>query len=227
MAMDSYVHVYNRGAKRMPIFRQENDLLRLVYNLFYLNNQERAPEQWSRDLLRRNALQKLEWPEEWGSRNPLVSILAFSIMSNHFHLFLKPLVEGGVSQFVQRVCMSYSKYINEKYDESGSLFQGPFKSRLITEDFQFQYLAAYIMVKNPFELYPGGLETAIRRFDDAFLYSSSSPLNSLGEYMGTRENSIVTKDLLGDLFTTTNSFKEFAHECMLYKLDQLESVSRV
>ena len=181
------------------------------------------PENWKRELEMSGDSANFQWPDAWGEREPIVSILAFSIMNNHLHLIIKEIVEGGTSKFMHRVSMGYSKFINEKYEESGSLFQGPFKARLIEEDTDFRNLAVYVMVKNPFELYPGGLQRAIENFDDAYERMAKDPLNSLGEYSNVRPSPIITKDLLGELFETPESFKEFARESMLYRLDQLTS----
>lgn len=221
--VDSYVHIYNRGAKKLPIYRQKNDLKRLLVNLFYLNHSDRMPENWRRELEMTEDPTRFKWLDTWEERDPIVSILAFSIMPNHLHLIVKEIVEGGTSRFMHRVSMAYSKFINEKYDESGSLFQGTFKSRLVDEDIDFHNLAVYVMVKNPFELYPGGLRRAIENFDDAYDRAAKDPFNSLGAYAGNRDLPIITKDLLGELFETADSFKEFARETMLYKLDQLTS----
>lgn len=221
--IDSYVHVYTRGVKKLPIFRQRGDLQRLLFNLYYFNHDERMPDNWKRELEISGNSDHFGWPEAWGEREPIVSVLAFSIMSNHLHLIIKEIVEGGTSRFMHRVSMAYSKFINEKYGESGSLFQRPFKSRLVEEDADFRNLAVYVMVKNPFELYPGGLRRAIENFDDAYERMSNDSFNSLGAYAGTRVSPIITKDLLGELFETPESFKEFARETMLYRLDQLTS----
>ena len=78
------------------------------------------------------------------------------------------------------------------------------------------------MVENPFELYPGGLQQAVEHFDDAYEHAAKDPLNSLGAYAGTRSLPIITRDLLGELFDTADSFKEFARESMLHRLDQLK-----
>ena len=181
------------------------------------------PDNWKRELEISGDPAHFQWPEAWGERSPIISILAFSIMPNHLHLMVKEVIEGGMSKFMHRVSMGYSKFINEKYEESGSLFQGPFKSRLIEEDIDFRNLAVYVMVKNPFELYPGGLRQAIEHFDDAYERLADDPLSSLGAYAGTHVSPIITKDLLGELFETPESFKEFARETMLYRLDQLTS----
>ncbi len=223
LGIDSYVHVYNRGVKKMPIYRRKEDLRRLLFNLYYFNHTERMPDNWKREPGVSKDPAHFQWPEAWGEREPVVSILAFSIMPNHLHLMIKEIIEGGTSKFMHRVSMAYSKFINEKYEESGSLFQGAFKSRLVEEDTDFRNLAVYVMVKNPFELYPGGLQRAIENFDDAYERMAKDSLNSLGEYSGIRPSPIITKDLLGELFETPESFKKFARETMLYGLDQLES----
>jgi len=222
-SVDSYLHVYNRGAKKLPIYREINDLHQLLLNLYYFNHADRMPDNWRRELKKFGNPQHFQWPDAWGERNPIVSILAFSIMPNHLHLIIKEIIEGGTSKFMHRVSMAYSKFINEKYDESGSLFQGTFKSRTIEEDSDFRNLAMYVMVKNPFELYPGGLQRAIENFDDAYGEVANNPLSSLGTYAGEYNSPIITKDLIGELFDTPESFREFAQETMLYRLDQLTS----
>lgn len=223
IGVDSYIHVYTRGVRKMPIYRQKNDLQRLLFNFYYFNHADRMPENWKRELDLSDNSNNFEWPDIWEEREPIVSILAFSIMSNHLHLMIKEIVEGGTSKFMHRVSMAYSKFINEKYEESGSLFQGAFKSRLVEEDTDFRNLAVYVMVKNPFELYPGGLRRAIENFDDAYERAVNDPFNSLGTYAGAQASPIITKDLLGELFETPESFKEFARETMLCRLDQLTS----
>ncbi len=222
--VDSYVHAYTRGVKKLPIFRQKSDLQRLLFNLYYFNHADRMPENWRREIKISKNTTNFQWPSDiFGERQPIVSILAFSIMPNHFHLIIKEIVEGGTSRFMHRASMAYSKFINEKYEENGSLFQRPFKSRLIEEDVDFRNLAVYVMVKNPFELYPGGLKRAIQNFDDAYERMANDPLSSLGAYAGHHVSPIITKDLLGELFDTPESFKEFARETMLRRLDQLTS----
>jgi len=220
--VDSYVHVYIRGVKKLPIFRQREDLQRLLLNLFCFNHTDRMPDNWKREIEVLGSSLNPKWPDAWGERQPIVSILAFNIKDNHFHLMFKEIVEGGISKFMHRVSMSYAKFINEKYGEKGSLFQRPFGSRAVEEDIDFRNLAVYIMVKNSFELYSGGLQNAIENFDDAYEQATRNPLNSLGVYAGTRESPVITKDLLGELFETPDSFKEFARETMLHRLDQLE-----
>lgn len=223
IGIDSYVHVFNRGVKKLPIYRQKEDFKRLLSNLYYFNHANRMPDNWRREVDISNGMEDFQWPDTWEERQPIVSVLAFSLMPNHFHLMMKEVVEGGISKFIHRANMSYSKFINEKYGESGSLFQGGFKSRTVEKDTDLRNLAVYVMVKNPFELYPGGLQRAIKNFDDAYEKVTQDPLHSLGTYAGTSISPIITKDLLVELFETPDSFKEFARETMFYRLEQLTS----
>jgi putative transposase len=224
IAEGSYIHVLNRGVKKMPIYRQKSDLWRLLFNLFYLNSQN-VPANWNRVLDKENQLGSFIWPKEWGKREPIVSLLAYVIMPNHFHLILKERQNGGVSKFMHKITMSYSKYVNAKYKESGTLFQGRFKSLSVDEDNYMRYLAVYIMVKNPFELFPqGGLEGAIKNFDKAWDWAIDYPFCSLADYVGKRERSVILdKDILGEVFDDPESFKSFSKDCILgRKLDSLD-----
>src|SRR3989344_1647306 len=159
ITVDSFVHVINRGVKQMPIYRQKSDLWRMLFGLFYTNTIGMS-KNWMKEIEKEGINPKtLLWPEKFGERQPLVSIVAFTIMPNHFHLLLKEISEGGISKFMHKFSMGYSKFINAKYKESGSLFQGRFHARIIENDAYFQRVAVYIMVKNTFELYPkGGLK---------------------------------------------------------------------
>lgn len=217
---DVYVHVLNRGVKKTPIYRQKSDLWRLLFNLFYLNS-EKIPENWSRELDKEHKLQEFLWPKEWGEKTPLVSILASTLMPTHFHLILKAKVEDGIARFMHKFSMGYSKFVNAKYKETGSLFQGPFKAVVVNDDDQLRYLAVYVMVKNSFELYPnGGLTEAIKDFENAWKWAIEYPFTSLGDYAGKRTLPYLDKDLLGEIFSSPRDFKDFARDCILgRKLD--------
>ena len=211
---ETITHILNRGAKKLPIFRQRSDLWRMMYSLFFLNAKN-VPENWCREAEKIGALNNFIWQKEWGERKPLVSILAFTIMPNHFHLILKPKIEGGVQQFMHKFTMSYSKFINSKYAESGSLFQGRFKSVIVDTDEFLRYLACYVMVKNSFELFHGGLPAAINNFDDAWKEAKNYPFSSLADYAGLRNCPILDKNILGEIFPDSDSFMECSKDFIL------------
>ena len=72
------------------------------------------------------------------------------------------------------------------------------------------------MVKNPFELYPGGYTAALQNFDQAWDWAVNEyPFSSLADYVTARRSPIVDRELLGELFATPEGFKNNAHEFLL------------
>jgi putative transposase len=72
-------------------------------------------------------------------------------MPNHFHILLRQKREGGISLFLKKLGGGYTMYVNEKYERSGHVFQGKYKSKPIKSDAYFLHLSRYIHL-NPTEL---------------------------------------------------------------------------
>lgn len=213
-----FYHVYNRGNRKREIVRDAKDRWHFLQLLYYCNNEDCFPNSFReiKGLFKLSLNKPFQWPKSWPSRKPIVKILAFSLMENHFHLLLKEIKEGGISAFMQRFGTGMTKYFNEKYQETGRLFQGPYKAKLVDEDLYLRYLSVYIQVKNPFELYPGGgIKRAMKEFDKAYEFAADYAYCSLGDYAGKRNSPIIDKDILADLFPTPREYKKFARECIL------------
>jgi hypothetical protein len=69
---------------------------------------------------------------------------------------------------------------NNKYNERGTLFQGGYKGKTINDNSHFLYLPFYILVKNVFEVYPGGLTEASKNFDKAWEWAKNYQFSSFG-----------------------------------------------
>lgn len=210
-------HVYNRGSRKMPIVYDEADKWRFLKTLRYLND-EYAPTNIFHRLeleIKSGKCRNFERPKDWSPPRPLVKILFYCLMPNHFHLLLKQITEGGISKFMGRLSDSFTKYVNTKHNTSGRLFQSSYQSKLIKNEKTLQYIDAYIQVFNPFELYPGGLEKAVKEFDKAFDFVLEYPFCSLGESFGRRKLSIIDRDILGET-SDLQEYKEFVREAIVY-----------
>ncbi len=206
----SYVHVVKRGQRKQPITKDIQDQWRFLKILRHFNDQFSSPN-WYGDLNPKEPFKRIS---QWSPQRPLVEILAFCLMPNHFHLLLREIREGGISKFMQKIGTGMSNYYNMKYEEVGSLFQGAFKSRTINEDIYLRYVAVYIMVKNPLELYPGGLSKAIEDFDSAYDWAVNYEFASLKDFIGKRHYSIISPGILKNLFKDEAEFKAFAKDCL-------------
>lgn len=140
-----YYHVYNRGVDKQVIFKEISDYQRFI-NLLYIANSTKSFK--FEDLSKKrnyNEIFKIEKGES------LVSIGAWCLMNNHFHILIREESEGGVSKFMKKLCTGYSMYFNKKYQRPGALFQGRFQAKHISDDLYFQKLFSYIHC-NPLEI---------------------------------------------------------------------------
>jgi len=209
-SVGSVIHVVKRGARGMEIVRDDSDRWRFVRTLYLLNDQYQDTD-WTRSKFQKSIFER---PDHWPERRPLVSILAWTLMSNHFHLLLYEAQEGGTSKFMQRLCGSMTTHFNEKYNEQGSIFQGAYRSRTVDTDVYLRYVLAYILVKNVFELFPGGLSEAVKTFDIAWEWADTYPFSSFPTIAHGAESPIIDLDLLTELGLRTNEFKRTAHDML-------------
>jgi REP element-mobilizing transposase RayT len=107
-------HVYNRGNRKSEIFLDTKD--------------------YQRFLKRMN-----EYRKQFD-----ISILCYCLMPNHFHFLLKSNTHIGISNFMLRLCTSYAKYFNIKYNLVGRLFQERFRAKIVDTDEYLLHLSRYI-----------------------------------------------------------------------------------
>jgi len=138
---DFYYHIYNRAVKeKSRIFEGARDYQRFVSLLEYYKLERRIP--YSQFI----NLSLSHRPNLEGSREERAIIVAFAIMPNHFHLLVKPDKNnpGKLSRFVSDLINGYTRYFNLKYERSGVLFQGKFKSKEIRDEESVLQLSRYI-----------------------------------------------------------------------------------
>lgn len=90
-------------------------------------------------------------------------IYAYCLMSNHVHLLIKP-GEKDLASIFRRICPSFVRWYNAKYQRVGSLFQSPYWSKPVNDEVYFLTVLRYIH-QNPVK---AGI------CSDPFLYEYSS-----------------------------------------------------
>ena len=61
-------------------------------------------------------------------------IHAYVLMTNHVHILATPMDEYSVSEMMQSLGSRYVRYMNKKYNRTGTLWEGRFKSSLVDSD---------------------------------------------------------------------------------------------
>ena len=74
-------------------------------------------------------------------------IHAYCLMINHVHLLINP-AEFPIGKIMSRILVSFSMYLNSKYDRSGHLFQNRFFSEPVDGERYFFTVMRYI-IRNP------------------------------------------------------------------------------
>ena len=98
---DVALHVVQRGHDRRDCFLHDTDYLVYLANL--------------RDLLPRTGC----------------ALHAYCLMTNHVHLLLTPAHEEGCARLMRNLGQRYVQYFNRRYERSGTLWEGRFRSCLV------------------------------------------------------------------------------------------------
>lgn len=134
---DNFYHIYNRGVDKRIVFQNDGDMLRFVHTLYVLNNFREMPSSFNIFTLEpKKLLISLE--------RPYVEVVAGCLIPNHYHLLLSPLQQGGISNLLQKIGTSYTKYFNIKYKRTGRLFESTFKAKHVMHQEYASYLTEYI-----------------------------------------------------------------------------------
>jgi putative transposase len=196
-------HVYNRGVDKRDIFLDEKDYLRFIHDLYDFNdsNPVRNVHYFFNHRTNNIEARKLLGDHQ---RDPLVEILVFTLMPNHFHLMLRQLTEKGIVKFMQKLGTGYTMYFNKKYTRVGSLFQGRFKASHIAGEDHFLHLPHYIHT-NPLSLNNANVSPI------AFL--TKYRWSSFPDYAG-RMNfpSVTERNFLLDIFGGEDKYKQYTAE---------------
>ena len=183
-------HVYNRGAHKSKIFNNTDDYDRF-FLLLYLANDSSSLN--FRELaLRYKGRSFVEMFKSESVTKELVDVLAFSLMPNHFHVVLREKSENGIVRYMRKVATAYSMYFNAKYQHSGVLFQGRFKSQHIDSESYFRWIFSYVHL-NPVELVvPSWEEKGIREPSTLRKFMRDYKYSSYFDYsVGTRPESVI------------------------------------
>ena len=203
LVLGEYYHIYNRGNSKQKIFHDNEDHARFI-SLLYVSN---SSENFNLYDLNRNTNFNVYEIER---SNSLVAIGSYCLMPNHFHILLTEKNERGISKFMQKLSTAYSMYYNKKYERTGGLFEGKFKSQHIDTDRHLKYLFSYIHL-NPIKLIQRNWkEKGIRNKKEAIDYLNKYPYSSYLDFIGENraQNKILNMEAFPKYFPNKTSFIE-------------------
>lgn len=216
-----FYHLYNRGNSKQNIFLDDQDRSRFV-KMLYLSNSKKHIN-FREDIVRR----KIDvW--EFDRGKPIVSIGAWALMRNHFHLLVTIPTQTSdigkknqinmISMFMKKICTSYSKYFNTKHKRTGGLFETNFKSSYIDTDPYAKYIFSYIHL-NPIKLIDSKWkENGIKDIPRAKKFLESYEWSSYQDYCGKKreQNKILSKKDFPEYFDNPKVFENEIFDWLLF-----------
>lgn len=177
-------HIINRGVEKRKIFLNEEDYLRFAHNFKDFNSVEPVTGPYHD----RRAYLAMRKPGK-----PLVNILCWCLMPNHYHILVQEEVSGGASIFSKKISSGYTQYFNLKNKRSGILFQGRSKIILAQQDAHFYHLPYYILA-NPIKLIePKWQDDGIKNKDKVVKFLENYRWSSYSEFVKKNNSLHVTE----------------------------------
>ena len=113
-APSNYYHIFNRGINRQKIFLSKENYLYCVR------------------LLKKH------------SESYLITVIAYCLMPNHYHLLLRQESDISISKYVNVVFSAYVQALNKRLGRKGPLFESRFKHVHVDKDEYILHLCRYI-----------------------------------------------------------------------------------
>ncbi len=160
-----FYHFYNRGAHKVSIVREPANYLFILGKMRLY------------------------------SRRFDLTLIAYCLMSNHFHFLIRQNGEKPAGLLPQHVFNSYSKAYNKRYDHSGTLFEDHYKVKVVEDRGYLLQLCRYIH-GNPVK--------------DGFVADPADwPYSNYLEFVGERAGSLFDAEFVRVNFGSAARYREF------------------
>lgn len=190
-------HLTNHGVGNQVVFKDNNDystflekveFYRFLSKTSFSNFSRQSPEEKKKFLDKRKK-----------SDSPLIEILAFQLLPNHFHMIVKEIKENGIQIFMGNLQNSHARQFNIKNKRKGPLFQSTFVGTRIKDDNQLMYTSSYVHTN----IYAAFLV----KKKDLWIY----PWSSLPDYLGSRpQYNFLNKKIILSLFgNSSRNYRDY------------------
>ena len=211
---NKYYHIFNRGTDKRAVFLDEKDYARFLISLKEFNEYNSIESIYRINQLRKakKTSEVYDLKNRRPRRSSIVEIICYCLNPNHYHLLLRQLKKGGISEFMGKLGNGYTKYFNARNNRSGSLFQGRFKAVEIQSDYQLWQTSCYIN---------GNAEI------HGISKSERWPWSSCMDYLNLRNDKLCAKDLVLNDFKDLEEYKDLLSKVIKYSKERKEEIKQI
>lgn len=212
---NGYYHLYNRGVEKREIFLDEQD-----YSVFLSYLKEYLLPKKENELGKRLSDPNTSSKEKdkilkllrMNNFSGEVSFLAYCLMPNHFHFFVKQKNSNIIDKLMSSLCTRYTMYFNRKYKRVGSLYQGVYKAVLLDNEAQFLHLSRYIH------------KQALASQGETLRSYEKQPSSYL-DYLGSRKTEWIKPEEILSFFS--NKFPSLSYEAFVKQEHDYEQIKNI
>lgn len=124
-----------------------------------------------------------------------VSVIAYCMMPNHYHFFLRQETDQPLSLFIRVLFNAYVQALNRQQNRKGTLFEGRFRHVLVDRDEYLLHLCRYIHL-NPVKAY------LVSRPEDW-------PYSNYLDWIGQRPGTLKDEALIRNFFPAVETYRQF------------------
>ncbi len=142
----SIYHAFSRGVNKADIFHspEDYDFFTESLMLYLLPKEELIEHLYKQGYSQKKILHLSSKVAHLKNYANEVSLIAYCLMPNHFHLLLEQGKKTSMTNFMKSLLIRYSMYYSRKYEHIGPLFQGRYKAINVLSETYFRIVFNYI-----------------------------------------------------------------------------------
>jgi len=188
------IHITSRAL--IDIFKQKEDCYRFIFQFYAVNLGKKGFNLKTKDIIKAGQalLQGEEIPEKFIIKRhpPLVNLLDFSLVVNHYHFYLLLNSDNNVPILMQRLNDSFARSFNLLHGRGDAVFGSRYKSVIVKTDFQSHAVSRYVSIINPLDIFqPGWREKGLEVPKKAFNFLENYEFSSFPDKIGKRSSQIL------------------------------------
>jgi len=219
-------HIVSRAL--IDVFRNKEECYRFIFQFYVANLGKRGFNVWVKDAIKAGQalLQGEKIPSKFviKEHDPLVDLLDFSLVINHYHFYLVPNIDNAIPVLIQKLNTGFAKSFNLTHNRKDALFGSRYRGILVKTEFQADAVNRYVSIINPLDVFqPGWREKGLEDWEKAFEFLENYQFSSFPDKIGKRNAKILaTKEILErhsfeGSFKNIEEYKKFVKEFLKEK----------